>query len=71
MRCGDAIESFSSEWFQSALTATISTTFNWLGILENRFVPSSPKLSLIAHGSEFAGQTNVSPMRSESISQEP
>ena len=29
MRCGDAIESFSSEWFQSALAATISTTSAW------------------------------------------
>ena len=26
MRCGHLIESCGSEWFQSALTATISTT---------------------------------------------
>jgi hypothetical protein len=26
MRCGNAIESCGSEWFQSALAATISTT---------------------------------------------
>src|ERR1700728_3617643 len=35
------VESGRSEWFQSALTATISTTLVWLGIFGNHSFPSS------------------------------
>jgi hypothetical protein len=40
MRCGDAIESFGSEWFRSALTATISTTP--MSHLVGAFHPENP-----------------------------
>jgi hypothetical protein len=44
-----------SELFPGGLTATISTTFIWLGIFDNHCGPSKPKLFPIPHGSEFAG----------------
>jgi|GEM_PF-843437 len=58
MICSLTIESCGSEWFQSASTATESTTFSWLGI----FITASPlqagKSSLTAHDSEFAGHSS-------------
>jgi hypothetical protein len=67
MRCSRVIESCGSEWFQSALTATISTTPAWNHSISRS--SSAPELAILddpratfSHmfpGTEGAGHSSV------------
>jgi hypothetical protein len=69
MRCGHAVESCGSELFQSALTATISTTsaLNHSIFAVRDLAPKlamldgsrKPNLSLIAHGQSSPGASPI------------